>query len=122
MKIKVLIADDDENFKTVLKARMADEEFQIQCASNGAEFFSAALSFKPDIILLDILLGPDYGPTVYNNLLAHGFDRNIPVIILSSLANDEPPPQIPDGRRVIMHHKFVSQDQLRNEIHHLLRT
>lgn len=121
MKIKVLIVDDDEIYKELLKNHLIGESFEIYSASNGKEFLKTAFEAKPDIILLDILLGQEHGPTFYNKLIAQGFDRNIPVIILSSLAEDEPPTHIPEGRRVVLHHKFVSREKLLEEIFRLVR-
>ena len=120
-KIKILIADDDEIYRKVLESHLACEDFEIHFAGNGQELFSAAFAVKPDILLLDILLGPDYGPSVYDDLLTHGFDPNVPVIILSSLAKDEPPAHIAKGRKVIMHHKFISSEKLLKEILQLVR-
>lgn len=120
MKIKVLIADDDEIYRKVLEKRLSCESLEIYSASSGPELLTTAFAVKPDIILLDILLGQDYGPTVYDELISQGFDRNIPVIILSSLAEDEPPSHIPKGRKIIMHHKCISPEKLLEEIFSLV--
>ncbi len=120
-KIKILIADDDEVYREVLENHLACEDFEIYSAGSRQELLTAAFSVKPDILLLDILLGPDYGPAVYDELISQGFDRKIPVIILSSLAKDEPPAHIAKGRKIIMHHKFISSEKLLQEIVRLVR-
>jgi len=116
MKIKVLIADDYEIYRKILENHLACESLEIHSVGSRQELLTAAFVIKPDILLLDILLGEDDGPAVYDELITLGFDRNIPVIILSSLVEDEPPAHVPKGRKIIMHHKFIPHEKLREEI------
>lgn len=117
----MLLADDDEVYRKVIETHLSGQNFEVHHACSGSELLTAAFSIKPDILLLDILLGKDYGPTVYDQLIENGFDRNVPVIILSSLAEDEPPARIAEGRKMIMHHKFISSQKLLEEITRLVQ-
>lgn len=52
----VLIVDDDDQIREVLKLYLAKEGFSVFEAVDGLEAVNKALSDKPDIILLDIML------------------------------------------------------------------
>ena len=116
MKKKVLIVDDDPVFVEVVKNRLAQENYETRTACNRVEFTRQALQESPDIILLDIMLGNDNGPEIYRHLIAEGFDPEVPVIIMSSLCEDEPPTKISQHKKVVLHSKFFSPFTLLQEI------
>ena len=56
-KKKVLIVDDDEKSVELLEAMFADEEaFEVRSARSGSDAAVVAGSFRPDVILLDLML------------------------------------------------------------------
>lgn len=55
-KQTVLIADDDELIREVLELYLIRAGFAVIGASDGFETVNKALSDKPDIILLDLIL------------------------------------------------------------------
>lgn len=56
MAKKVLIVDDDKLILKFYKAIVAAEGYQIKTAEDGQEALSVAAEFKPDLIILDILM------------------------------------------------------------------
>ena len=54
-KKKILLVEDDLALSAVYKSRMELEGFEIKEVSNGEEALSAALEFKPDLVLLDAI-------------------------------------------------------------------
>ncbi len=89
MKAKILIVDDDWATRELLQLKLSKDEFQIFAAATAEEFKTIAKNEKPDIILLDIVLGERQGTDVYDELLAEGFDPLVPVIFMSTLAQDQ---------------------------------
>lgn len=53
---KVLIVDDEDDVRLFLRDFLCDREFDVETASNGEEALDKFPQFKPDIILLDIMM------------------------------------------------------------------
>ena len=54
----VLVIDDDDDMRALLKRRLTDEGFQVETAPNGAEGLRMARRFQPQAITLDVRM-PD---------------------------------------------------------------
>ena len=85
---KILLVDDDLDILEVLRHALIHAGFEVLTAADAEEFRQQTREEKPDVIILDIMLGDQDGPEIYQKLLDNGFDRNIPVVFLSSLAQD----------------------------------
>lgn len=121
MPANILIVDDDAEFLEILRENLSAHGFAVSLAKNGSEFRDLALETRPDLIILDIMLGDANGVHVYERLLAHGFDSKVPVIFLSSLAKDRPPSPAAEGRLYALHSKPIHLDFLVQEITRLLK-
>lgn len=53
---KILIVDDEEDVVEVLKMALEDAGFQIEGALTGAEGIEKLEKFKPDAVILDIIM------------------------------------------------------------------
>ena len=53
---KVLLVDDEQDILVLLKYNLEKEDFLVQTASNGREGIEVAKEFKPDIIVLDVMM------------------------------------------------------------------
>lgn len=53
---KVLLVDDEQDILVLLKYNLEKENFLVQTASNGREGIEIAKEFKPDIIVLDVMM------------------------------------------------------------------
>jgi DNA-binding response OmpR family regulator len=119
-KKKILIVDDEWSLQEFLKWKLADSGYDIAVAQNGTEFHQQAREIKPDLIILDILLPDGLGTDHYEALLRSGFDRNIPVIFLSALAQEQPPKLSPKEGRFALFGKPFDYQELMSEIKKLL--
>ena len=54
--MKILIADDDENIRELLRIYFSNEGHQMICAADGAECLSLFRLYDPDLVLLDIMM------------------------------------------------------------------
>jgi len=69
---------------------LRDEGFIVVTAANGKEGLDLALSEKPDLILLDILMPVMDGLTMMSKLRERGpYGKNVPIILLTNLAAGE---------------------------------
>lgn len=55
-KIKVLVVDDEPDIVEILKYNLQKEGFEVATAEDGIKGVKAAVKFKPDVILLDIMM------------------------------------------------------------------
>ncbi len=87
--MKVLIIEDEEALNKVVKEEFASQGYEAKVAKDGEEGLKMAKSFKPDAIMLDLVLPKKVGLDVLSELKADESTKNIPVIVLSNLAEDE---------------------------------
>lgn len=87
--MKILIVEDEEALNQVVKEEFASKGFDAKIAKNGEEALKLAKSFKPDAILLDLILPKKGGLEVLEALRKDPENKNTPVIVLSNLAEDE---------------------------------
>lgn len=82
----ILLVEDDKDLMDIMKLKLDGEDFEVITADDGRQALDQ-LSKKPDLVLLDILLPDIDGLTVLNEIATHEGTKNIPVIILSNLAD-----------------------------------
>jgi diguanylate cyclase (GGDEF)-like protein len=80
---RLLLVDDDEELLAVARARLADDNIEISCASGGRTGLEAARSWNPDLILLDLDMPDMSGFDVCRILKADRELCMIPVLFLS---------------------------------------
>src|SRR5512142_1862404 len=88
MKYKILIVDDDDDIRELVKASFAGEkEFQLAEAENGKKAIALAAAFKPDLMLLDVMLPDMAGYEIANRL--RGENNLVPVVFMSGKKIDQ---------------------------------
>lgn len=87
--MKILIAEDEEILRKVLSEKFKKEKFMVEAATDGEAALSLAKSFKPDMILLDIIMPKKDGLEVLEELKSDNDLQDIPVIMVSILGEDE---------------------------------
>ena len=85
---RILIVDDEHDFVELVQYRLAGLGCEFIVASDGVQGLSQARLFKPDLILLDILLPDLDGLSVCGILRRQPATRKIPIIIMSALSGD----------------------------------
>ncbi|MGB4767737.1 MAG: response regulator [Candidatus Saccharimonas sp.] len=85
-KKRILLVEDDIALASVYRSRLELEGFEINEVHNGEEALSAAISFKPDLILLDAMMPKISGFDVLDILRNTPETTNIRVIMLTALS------------------------------------
>jgi DNA-binding response OmpR family regulator len=85
-KKKILLVEDDTALAAVYKSRLELEGFEIREVNNGEDALSAAVEFKPDLILLDAMMPKISGFDVLDILRNTPDTTNIRVIMLTALS------------------------------------
>ncbi len=86
---KILIMEDNTDLRETLKAMFLSDEYDVRTASDGEEGLHVALTEKPDIILLDVLMPKKDGVTVLKELRADAWGKTARVIVLTALDDFE---------------------------------
>lgn len=81
---KILIADDENSLRFLLRKTLESDEVKILEAVDGKEALSIALKQKPDLIILDVVMPDLYGSEVCQRLRKQPKTASIPVIILTA--------------------------------------
>lgn len=85
---KVLIVDDEPALLDIYSTKLSMEGFQVAVAHDGIEGIQQAVQFKPEIILLDVVMPLKDGFETLQDLKMNTSTKDIPVIILSNLGQD----------------------------------
>jgi signal transduction histidine kinase/DNA-binding response OmpR family regulator len=85
----ILIVDDDEATRYVLRRALEGESFEVSEAPDGEEGLRQAATRRPDLIILDLQLPGISGPEVLDRLKDDPATREIPVVIYTSRPLDE---------------------------------
>jgi DNA-binding response OmpR family regulator len=86
---KILIIEDELDVQKVVARRLSQHGFEVVAADDGCRGIELAHSSKPDLIILDFMLPAGNGLIVLKNLRSSSHTRYIPVIILTSMKNEE---------------------------------
>ena len=84
---RILIVDDEGDFVELVKFRLANLGCEFLVAGDGVHALSQAREFKPDLILLDILLPDLDGLSVCEILRRQPGTKKIPIVFMSALTS-----------------------------------
>lgn len=87
MTQKIFLIEDEVAFLYALQAKLRLEGFDVEVASDGQTALDRLKNYKPDIILLDIILPKVDGWEVLQQIKADQRLVNVPVIIISNLSD-----------------------------------
>lgn len=81
---KILIIEDEEVLLGLLQERLVQEGYQVDIAKDGQEGLEKIRKFKPDLILLDIVMPKMGGFEVMEEVNKDEKLKTIPIIIVSN--------------------------------------
>jgi len=84
---KLLIIDDDESIRKVMGFRLRDS-YSIIDSGSPEEALALALQYKPDAILLDLMMPKYSGFEVCQTLSSLSFTSHIPILIVSGESSE----------------------------------
>ncbi|TKC06036.1 response regulator [Pedobacter frigoris] len=87
MPRKILAVDDDNDIVDIIKIILEDEGYEVSTLTNGKNVFNVISSLRPDLILLDVMLGGMDGRDICRAIKEHVTFRNIPVLMISASHN-----------------------------------
>ena len=82
MKKRILVIDDNEDLLNMLQLILGKRGFEIEISENGFDGIKRASKFKPDLIILDIMMPEIDG---YNTMRKIRSIKNIkPIIVMNT--------------------------------------
>src|SRR5947209_5330780 len=85
---RILIADDNPQGLELLEAYLSGSDYAVATATDGEETLRKVQDFRPDLLLLDIMMPKISGFEVCKRLKADPATRNIVVLMVTAL--DQP--------------------------------
>jgi DNA-binding response OmpR family regulator len=87
--LHILAVDDEESFTFFVKLNLETSKFKVTTANSGEEGLKLAKIFRPDLILLDIMMPDISGAEVAEELLLDTRTKNIPIIFITALVKKD---------------------------------
>lgn len=88
-KKRILVVDDEMNIANLLKMRLESAgEYEVKAIFDAIDILNDIHIFKPDVILLDLLMPDIGGLEVCRRLNDDPIAGAIPIIIVSALSSD----------------------------------
>ena len=83
--MRVLVVDDDETIRELLQSYLQREGFEVEGAADGEAAVRVARAFRPEVVVLDVLLPGLDGLEVLRRLQAEGD----PYVVLLTAKSEE---------------------------------
>ena len=84
----ILVVEDDDNLASVYETRLQAEGFATKRVPNGEDALSVALTTKPDLILLDVMMPKVSGFDVLDILRNTTETAQVKVVMLTALSQE----------------------------------
>lgn len=88
-KQTIVIIEDDVFLAKMYEKKLQLEGFEVRVAFNAEEGFKLCLEFKPELLILDLLLPGISGWELLETLKENKKTETIPVLILTNLSKEE---------------------------------
>jgi putative two-component system response regulator len=86
---KILIVDDESASRAALEMLLRREGYEVHGASDGSSALAECSSFRPDLVLLDVLMPGINGFEVCRRIKATPETRLTPVVLITGLSDTE---------------------------------
>jgi CheY-like chemotaxis protein len=93
----ILLVEDSKFLRVATERILTKAGYQVICAGDGDEALALAGRRLPDLIVLDMMLPKLSGPEVLRYLKKNDLTAHIPVVVLSSLSQNNGPKLVQEG-------------------------
>src|SRR3982751_896870 len=82
--LRLLVVEDDDPIRTALRWALEDEGYDVAEAGSGEEAVAIVATAAPDLMVVDLMLGPMDGFDVIREVRR---DHDLPIIVVSARAD-----------------------------------
>lgn len=118
MAIRILVVDDSKDTTWLLRRTLTDENYEVEIAQNGLDGLRLAYHFRPDLVLLDVMMPDMDGWTTLRRLREFS---EVPVIMLTAVGGEKSLVQGLDSGADDYVTKPFSMEELKARIRAVLR-
>ena len=119
--MKILVVEDDHFFQKFYSLKLKEAGFEVDLAGDGVEALEKLTQYKPDLILLDIIMPKKDVFEVLEALKGDPALKNIPVLVFSTLGQDSDVERAKNlGARDFVNKSFFDFDNLVVKVKSLL--
>ena len=116
-KKKILIVDDDRDFLRLATSNLKKTNmYEVKVGFTGNVALSLALEFKPDLIILDVLMPDVDGGEVASQIKSKPELKDIPLVYLTSLIRKEEAAAAETDSNYLDKHNFIEKMTDRDEL------
>ncbi len=94
---KIAIIEDDQAIAQMYRIKFEAEGYTVENAENGQLGLDLIKSFKPDIVLLDLMMPVMNGDEMLTKLRAEDWGKDVKVIILTNMGESEAPASVKEN-------------------------
>jgi len=88
---KIAVIEDDAPIREMYEMKLRVAGFDVKASEDGEKGLLLAKEFKPDLILLDLLMPVMDGTEMLRRLRAEDWGKNMLIIVLTNVSADEAP-------------------------------
>jgi DNA-binding response OmpR family regulator len=92
--LKVAIIEDDQAISQMYRFKFENNGYKVETALNGKDGLELIKEFKPNIVLLDLMMPIMGGEEMLKKLRASDWGKDIKVIILTNMGEQEVPESV----------------------------
>jgi DNA-binding response OmpR family regulator len=85
---KILLVEDDDALASVYLKRLQAEGFDVKRVSNGEDALASAIDYKPNLVILDIMMPKISGFEVLDIMRNTPETAKVKIVVLSALGQD----------------------------------
>ena len=93
---KIAIIEDDQAISQMYRIKFEAEGYEVEIAANGKLGLELIDKFRPDIVLLDLMMPEMNGDEMLKELRQTEFGKTLKVIVLTNMGEQEINPEVKD--------------------------
>lgn len=88
-KKKIFYAEDSDSLIKLMTYKLQNEGYDVKVFTNGENVYESVISEKPDLVILDLMMPIKDGLTILKEIKSNPETSEIPVIMLTTNAEEE---------------------------------
>jgi DNA-binding response OmpR family regulator len=84
---RIIVVDDNEDILEIIKLILEGYDYEVVTLADGSLLLDNIKEFKPDLILLDVMLGNMDGRELCKMIRSNDETKHIPIIMVSASHN-----------------------------------
>ena len=106
-KKRILLVDDDKSFTSLLKLNLEElGQYEVRAENWAEDALAAAREFRPDLVLLDIIMPRMPGGNVAAAIEADPQLKNTPIVFLTAAVRSD---QVEENEGIICEHPCLAK-------------